>query len=265
MGVYKLSQLGRLTVPRTNYASILAGNARFYPFPSIANLAAHYDASDLSTISLSGNQVTQWNDKSGNGRHATQGTSTQRPLSGTRTINGLNVLDFDGTDDHLRNDALASLFSGSNSFIFTAFYVRQSDVLNNNNSNWGFGWSQNSNAFHNDVRNGSMQFGTPGGATGFDDPAIFDNLNPGFVTQRGKGSVNSSYTSWLNKTQVRTGSNMLSGTTTFDRSAIGASPGRSNVGGWRNGAIGEMLFYNRELTLSEVSEVQNYLSWKWSI
>lgn len=58
------------------------------------------DASDTSTITSSGSpaKVSQWNDKSGNGRNVTQPTGTAQPGTGSTTQNGLNVLTFDGND-----------------------------------------------------------------------------------------------------------------------------------------------------------------------
>src|SRR5439155_19226332 len=69
--------------------------------PPVAGYAAWYDASDTSTITASSNAVSQWNDKSGNGYHLTQGTGSRQPLTNTDTINGLNVIKFDATDDQL--------------------------------------------------------------------------------------------------------------------------------------------------------------------
>ena len=53
------------------------------------------DASDASTITdAGGGAVSQWRDKSGFGRHMSQATALRRPTTGTRTQNGLNVIDF---------------------------------------------------------------------------------------------------------------------------------------------------------------------------
>lgn len=68
---------------------------------SIPDLEIWFDASDVSTITHSSNSVSQWDDKSGNGRHLTQATSSKQPTTGSATINGLNVLSFDGTDDSM--------------------------------------------------------------------------------------------------------------------------------------------------------------------
>lgn len=55
-----------------------------------------YDAADATTITESGGAVSQWDDKSGNGRHATQGTGSFQPVTGATTLGGLNVIDADG-------------------------------------------------------------------------------------------------------------------------------------------------------------------------
>jgi hypothetical protein len=58
------------------------------------------DAADTSTITASGSpsKVSQWNDKSGNGRNVAQATGANQPTTGATTQNSLNVLDFDGGD-----------------------------------------------------------------------------------------------------------------------------------------------------------------------
>lgn len=53
------------------------------------------DASDASTITDAGaGKVSEWRDKSGNARHMLQTTAGNRPTTGTRSQNGLNVIDF---------------------------------------------------------------------------------------------------------------------------------------------------------------------------
>jgi hypothetical protein len=55
------------------------------------------DPSNTSSITHSANNVTQINDLTGNGRHATQANTTHSPTTNTDTINGLNTLRFNGT------------------------------------------------------------------------------------------------------------------------------------------------------------------------
>jgi prepilin-type N-terminal cleavage/methylation domain-containing protein len=59
---------------------------------SISGLQAWFDASNTASLTLSASNVTQWNDLSGNARHATQGSSGLQPLSGQLAQNGLNVV-----------------------------------------------------------------------------------------------------------------------------------------------------------------------------
>lgn len=58
-----------------------------------AGLIAWYDAADAATIASSGSSVTSWASRTGVGTLAGVGG----PQRGTRTINGLDVIDFSGT------------------------------------------------------------------------------------------------------------------------------------------------------------------------
>ncbi len=64
------------------------------------------DASDSSTITESGDDVSQWDDLSGGGNNATQSTGLDQPKTNTETINRLNAIDFDGTDHWMDGTAL---------------------------------------------------------------------------------------------------------------------------------------------------------------
>ena len=93
--------------------------------PALISTALWLDAADASTITTVSGAVSQWNDKSGNGRNATQTTAGNRPATGTATLNGRNVIRYDATDDFLSLSNTAGLTSA------TAFYffgVRRSSV-----------------------------------------------------------------------------------------------------------------------------------------
>lgn len=63
-------------------------SAGFSPL-RIADLAVWYDANDTASLTVDGsNKVSQWNDKSGNARHATQGTGANQPTLLTNQLNG---------------------------------------------------------------------------------------------------------------------------------------------------------------------------------
>lgn len=74
-----------------------AAAAAFDP-TTLPNLALWLDASDAASITSSSGLVSQWDDKSGNGRHVTA-SSTARPTTGAHTQNSRNVLEFNGSSN----------------------------------------------------------------------------------------------------------------------------------------------------------------------
>jgi hypothetical protein len=77
---------------------------------AITGLQGWYDASDASTLynATTGGSlvaadgaVARWQDKSGNGRHLTQGTSSKQPVRKASVVNSRDVLRFDGTSDSI--------------------------------------------------------------------------------------------------------------------------------------------------------------------
>src|SRR5215216_308809 len=67
---------------------------------TIAGLHGWYDASKITGLS-GGVRVPQWDDSSGSGNHAVQGSGASQPTYETAVINGLPVVRFDGSNDSL--------------------------------------------------------------------------------------------------------------------------------------------------------------------
>lgn len=61
-----------------------------------SSLALWLDAADASTVILNGSTVSQWSDKSGNGRHASQGTAANQPTYTASAFAGKTGLTFGG-------------------------------------------------------------------------------------------------------------------------------------------------------------------------
>lgn len=105
------------------YRSILnvqAAAPAFVP-TDIAGCQLWLDGADASTISI-GTGVSQWNDKSGNARHATQSVAASQPAYITAAVNGLNAVNFDGSNDFLDNDNMPLLTAK------TVYLVSKSDT-----------------------------------------------------------------------------------------------------------------------------------------
>jgi hypothetical protein len=76
--------------------------------PSLITTALWLDAADASTITESGGLVSQWNDKSGNGRNAAAASPSNRPTYSATAFNGSPTLIFNGTTDYLQTGSFAS-------------------------------------------------------------------------------------------------------------------------------------------------------------
>jgi len=71
------------------------------------------DASDASTITESGGLVSQWDDKSGNGRHVEQLTGASQPAYNGTT----KAIEFDGLDDYLWNTSPFMADNGASVYV----------------------------------------------------------------------------------------------------------------------------------------------------
>ena len=113
-----------------------------------SSLALWLDAADASTITLNGSTVSQWNDKSGNGRNATQATAANQPTYIANSINGKSALDWDGVNDSMAvsgaiSTTLHSVMSGDDTHSIAM--VLAADVISNSpvilhvpEDNWKF-------------------------------------------------------------------------------------------------------------------------------
>lgn len=113
----------------------------------IANLVHWYDASDTASITHTGGNVTAIAAQVGTNMASASGT----PVTGTRTQNGLNVIDFGGSARlkattpagsagstfTLFGVAKVDASTGSNQFVFSAQGTDSSGIVYVNGSNWG--------------------------------------------------------------------------------------------------------------------------------
>lgn len=94
------------------------------PFtPEYIHLEAWFDSADQTTLheNTVANRLTQWDDKSSFLRHVSISNSTKEPETGTRTYNGLNVVDFDNASGHfLQNKSVTSTQTLSHDLYFFA-------------------------------------------------------------------------------------------------------------------------------------------------
>jgi hypothetical protein len=246
------------------------------PTTPVAGYTAWFDAADTGTITVSGSSVTQWNDKSANAYNLTQGTAANRPLSGTRTINSLNVIDFDGTNDSL-NGSTASNWTFLNNATGNSIFVV---ALSDTNAAAGFVMStaggssasvgldfirQPAGTIYYFVRRGvggtsavsAIAQGTWADATG-----VYYTLlsTPNNATTLDKAI-----------SRVNGGAELKSNTSTDAPSASSPSQplcvgdASNSAGAAFNGAIAEIILYNSVLNATDRALNESYLANKWGL
>jgi len=218
---------------------------------NISNLKLWLDASDTASLTQVGGAVSQWSDKSGNGNHATQGTGVRQPMTGTRTINGLNGLDFDGSNDQMVNSA--GLIGGMSNTPLTLFIVHKQDTS-----------STSQVIFEGNVSS---------------SPRLYVNLTSTAMVVRGGSGANLSTARTANTNThisgfIRSGTNVQAlydgprnnnTTSGADQTYTSCPIGYESVAGnqYFDGIMGEIIVYASALSNSDVNLVGNYLATKW--
>jgi len=222
---------------------------------------AWYDASDASTLTLSGSDVTQWDDKK-NSNDLTVATGS--PALGA-TLNSLNTVDFDGTDLLSKSAATYVGASGYNYAIMVVdpdggsdqffFSYGVTDVggetfsatTNDNSANDEF----TGRLFNGAVDSGSAWTGASLVSFGIAQGAAHSTMeirHDGTDTAHGAGGASTLTV----QTSPKIG---LGGYTRLSGGAYGRY----------NGRIAEILFFNTEPTTAEKEELEGYLAHKWGL
>jgi hypothetical protein len=122
--------LGRGLGAGTVFGFPLGGREeRDYSEPPASGLYAWWDCSLVSSITVSGSNMTGWADRSGNGNNMSQGTVSNAPFYGARTLNGVTVCEFQAAQDWM-DSGVGGTFLASRDW--TIFGVG----LNDNNANF---------------------------------------------------------------------------------------------------------------------------------
>jgi hypothetical protein len=99
--------------------TLFGGQKLWRPDELGASLALWLDAEDSASITLNGSTVSQWDDKSGNDRHATQATASIQPVYSATGFNGKPALVWPNVVNSLRLDTPA--FSAQTFFFITRY------------------------------------------------------------------------------------------------------------------------------------------------
>ena len=262
--------------------------------PTVSGLQLHLDAADDQTVfnaTTGGSLVAadsgaaRWEDKSGNGRHATQDDVNRRPRKRTAFQNGWSALTFDGSSDMAASDFM-QINNSTSTFNFlhlaqgTVFVAAINGTTQDYNDirtwidNCGlgagrgfyFGPDDRSSRGNNQACFGSGNQSTNTAVSTPDNfvvmqsakvySAVVDNTAPAssrvFIYKNGvdSGARNSA-------------SGSTSGDATYSMTIGGNGEALGNLA--FQGDMLEILIYNSALSDTDRARIENYLIAKWGI
>ena len=206
------------------------------------------DASDSSTITESGGKVSQWNDKSGNGHHATQSTTDNQPTTNSRQQSGLNVIDFDG-NDLVRNSSF-----DINTTDLTVFSVRKWDTNVSGDRVW---------TIHNLPNEDQGKLNEAGFGIGYRSPtdryATYSaNLNLELLSFATNDT--NSQKIWVNGLFETENTGAI---TPFTSNAI--TIGADAAGNSFDGMVAEVIIVESSMSDNDRKKIEGYLAHKWGL
>lgn len=248
----KYADVIRVYASTANVSFSVYGSEYSMDFP-IPGYAAWYDAADGDTITSSSGELTQWNDKSGNGYNLTR-LNTTGPATGSRTQNSLNVIDFDrGANDLSSSRRLRPTTWSDLSQPNVIFVVGKHDA----NLSWMYLFDGNSGSKRNAILGHAATY----------------SLYAGAEIYRGTPDTSAHvYTCVFNTTAgyLRIDGSQQGATGNVGSQALGnvTLGGRYDIvaGAYDllDGFIGEVLIYNSALTTAKITTIETYLKNKWN-
>ena len=216
-----------------------------------------FDASDATTITETANAVSQWDDKSPELEPVLMANGAEQPLINQHTINSLQTITFDGTNDVLK--AATNVF-GATVEKASVFYVAKSlDVANAGgvfnlsangaSGNYWYGFCPYSD--------GKLYFdnGTTGAGDRISVASGFSNNDVDMV----------SFAVGTNLQEIRVNGVQVASdaTSTSCTTAGGIWLGEGNNGSHQNCALGEVIIMEGDVSVSDRQKIEGYLAHKW--
>jgi hypothetical protein len=241
-------------------------NSQFLYFdewtPAEITTALWFDAADDSTITLNGNNVSQWIDKSGNGRNATQATPANQPAYTTAGLNGRNVVTFNGSSTFLEFSNIT--ISDNDTYIYSV-YIRPTtgihtlDIASDifvGNSGRGYGnWWFTDNVLYTILRETTpVSFGNHGSSA-----ATGTFINGAVRTSSGTQTWRDGFAFG---TLQQTSGTFVTGPVFNQIGRVGTT---SPNFFYHNGTIAEIIMGRESLSDGNRQLIEGYLAHKWGL
>lgn len=236
-------------------ASRGAQHPRRWTPKQLGTLDLWLDADDATTITIA-TGISQWDDKSGNGRHATQSTGSKQPTLVRNDLNGRTAVRFTSSSSQVLNTTHS--FQGYGSFAVYAVMrtvssasrslVRMQPSTPGESGYFAFPYDQNVAV--------SWDGGLLAGATGTQSSSLvlgFLRVKSGTRKVRRDGSENASATANANTAAFTGGGNLFT--------AIGGFWNGEYYNGWAH----EIVIHGAELVADDRDRLEGYLAHKWGL
>jgi hypothetical protein len=223
-----------------------------------------YDATSGGSLVAADGAVARWEDKSGNSRHFTQATSGSRPQRKATSVNGLDCLLFDGSDDILTRSQEGWAHTAPLNFFVvfraTAFSAAYNALWDFYGSTVG-GVAANTGLIKSNGKSAIYLTPTSGADASYDGTGsvtyatgtthLFSTvINDGAISTRGdKASDGSASGAWTNRTNLGSDPLQLGASALFNR--------------YTEIRLCEFIVYNGTLSTEERDSVEDYLTVKW--
>lgn len=224
----------------------------------IAGLALWLDAADVSTITPD-QGAKEWRDKSvsGSTKKFVQDTGNNQPATGTETMNGRNVLRFDGSDDFMT--ATNPFLTGTGNGLPVSFFIVQRIIAATN-----FGMTYTTGAgfeFRQNSTTGAMQFNSDASTTVHTFTGSSVGVDQLVTLIFPSGATNNLFYE-RGTLQSLSGSAQGKPATSTATHTIGRRTGSTLPANVR---VAEIIAYQAVLTDAQRQAVEQYLGRKWGI
>ena len=222
---------------------------------NIPNLSLWLDSADVTTMTFSGTNVSQWNDKSGNGYNATLVLGSGATF--TNTNSGLNFGEA---------NCYATTLTASTNIESGFFVVNCANIAGNVGTIIGGSTSGSSTT-------GGRQFSISstsaitinGGITSILGTSLVAPFNANNVVGLVGYVDNGTLTHYEFGSQIGTTAATTGSTFTASRITTIGGRGGATYTELMNGIIYEIVLFSSALTQNQQQQVEGYLAWKWGI
>ena len=221
------------------------GEAPIEPWtPAEITTALWLDAADSSTITLNGSTVSEWRDKSGNGRHATQTTAASQPtLTGTDIVFAADSLSCGTLNMSIGGYGIAAVYASS------ATGSTHAGFINIRSSNY---------------EDPEIRFGKVNDVLCYADGAYKININADATTK----NISVMSLASTETALYKHGTSLTSATASVLSPVVSIKIGQfdasiASYSGTRNGTANEIVIFT--YSIENRQRIEGYLAHKWNL